>query len=71
MQNSKSTVKAETCRSINQQINMLYKKLVFSFTYLIAQCPRHTTCQFMSASAKFCLASEPYALRTVQCCHVM
>ena len=46
------------------------QKLVFSFTYLIAQCPGHITCRFMSASANCCLASELYALRTVQCCHI-
>jgi len=71
MQNPTPTVKAETCRSINPQTQVLCKKLVFTFTYLIAaQCPRHTTCRFMSASAKCCLATEPYALRTVQCCHM-
>lgn len=69
MQNSTLTVKAKTRRSINQQIQVLCKKLVFSFTYLIAQCPGHTNCRFMSASAKCCLATEPYALRTVQGCH--
>jgi hypothetical protein len=59
MQNSTLTVKAKTRRSINQQIQVLCKKLVFSFTYLIAQCPGHTNCRFMSASAKCCLATEP------------
>jgi hypothetical protein len=70
MQNATPTVKAETFRSINPQIKVLCTKLVFSFTYLIAQCPGHTTCRFTSASAKYRLASEPYALRMVQCCHI-
>jgi hypothetical protein len=69
MQNSTPTVKAETC-SINEQTKVLCRKLVFSFTYLIAQSPGHTTCPFKSANAKCSLASEPYALRTVQCCHI-
>ena len=43
---------------------------MFSVTYPIAQCPGHTTCRFMSASANCRLATEPYVLRTVQCCHI-
>ena len=70
MQNSTPPVKAETRRSIKQQTNVLCKKLVSSVTYLIAQCPGHTNFRFKSASANCCLASEPNALPTVQCCHI-
>jgi hypothetical protein len=68
MKNSTPTVKAETCRSINQQTKVLCKQLVFSFTYLIAaQCPGHTACRFMSASAKCCLSTELCSAVTLHC----
>ena len=67
MQNSTPTVKAKTCRSINQQTKVLCQKMAFYIADSAVS--RQPTLRFMSASAKCRLASEPHALPTVQCCH--
>ena len=68
MQNSTPPVKAETCRSINQQTKSVMQNVGFQryISDSTVSRPHYLPHSFVTASAYSCLASELNALRTVR-----